>query len=100
MKSFRYILAAIALLVLVIAMATPVVVTYTGVSKSPIELARKGHSDDPPWDPGDESASERDNYTQAVTFGPDDGYMLARKGDQPWDPGDESGRRGVGVRHV
>jgi len=100
MKTIRYILAAIALLALVIAMVTPFVVSYTGASKSSIELTRKGHSDDPPWDPGDESARERMDVTQTVTFGPDDGYILARKGDQPWDPGDESGHITAGVRHA
>lgn len=100
MKSIRYILTALTLIALVIGLAMPVVASYTDLPASSVETARKSRTDDPPWDPGDESARER-TETRAVIFSMSDGLMLARKGDQPWDPGDESGHdRSVRVRHA
>jgi len=98
MKSIRYILAAIAVLVLLglsstfskTRMWTPRSAAVTNGRAISTELCKKGKSDDPPWDPGDESARAVSLRLSVPEFSVS--FLLAKKDDTPWDPGDESGK--------
>lgn len=88
---------------LIIAIAVPVGASlglFPISAASAVEIAKRGRSDDPPWDPGDES-TRPDAVRLVVTsgmHGHEDRVLLAKRGDSPWDPGEESGHKEV--RHV
>ncbi len=100
----RFLIVILILGALIVGLGTPVVSTSASPGKA-IELARNGKgSDDPPWDPGDESASlkcalpsptliDSALYNVKTLCGSRAGVILAKKGDNPWDPGDESPMR-------
>jgi hypothetical protein len=68
-----------------------------GAAYYAIEVAKHRKDDDPPWDPGDESAQPDKTVTYsfnpAISGGQEYGFLLAKKDDPPWDPGDESDTR-------
>lgn len=101
----KYLIGIVILIAMMIGFSLPVCASFTkipGKISESIELARKGNGDDPPWDPGDESASLKDpryieinnaNYFfgQLIPGDPDLRNILAKSksDDPPWDPGDE-----------
>lgn len=103
---FKYFVGIIILTLFLIGLALPVGAAIKDLPKKAlksIELARRGRSDDPPWDPGDESAqagSVKYDFTHfsllLIPWEKENDFLLAKKGDTPWDPGEESDRPEVG----
>ena len=101
----KYLIGIIILTAMMIGFSLPVCASFIkipGKIIESIELARKGKGEDPPWDPGDESASLKDPrnieifnanfiFGQLIPGDPDLGNILAKSkaDDPPWDPGDE-----------
>jgi hypothetical protein len=96
-------------IMLILAIAVPVAVSLKALPISTInsvEMAKRGKSDDPPWDPGDESAksaNQKSSVSRTSTLlipgNPDFGVLMAKKDDPPWDPGDETRKEVAYVKH-
>lgn len=94
---------------LILAIAVPVAVSLKVIPLSvfnAVEIAKRGKSDDPPWDPGDESAKAGNPRASLSGIAPqlnqgnsEFGFLLAKKDDPPWDPGDETHKEVGHVEH-
>ena len=103
MKYIRYIIAILALSVLLIGMGFPAMASISDNPAKSIEISEKGKGHEDPWDPGDEcvpfdksrfvdaSNSRIVVRTASCDFEPD--MLIVKRGEDPWDPGDESDRK-------
>ncbi|MCX6645773.1 MAG: hypothetical protein NTY09_05380 [bacterium] len=106
----RYITGIIIVaIMLILAIAVPVAVSLKALpilTINAVEMAKRGKSDDPPWDPGDESAKTANHKsslsrTSALIIPGDSdfGVLMAKKDDPPWDPGDETHKEVAYVKY-